>query len=72
MGDGSGYELIRAIKADPRLRAIPFIFNTSSMAVESARSKGLALGAARFLFRPISSKDMLREIKACLDESTER
>ena len=56
MGDGSGYELIRAIKADPRLRAIPFIFNTSSMAVESARSKGLALGAARFLFRPISSK----------------
>jgi len=68
MGDGSGFELIRAVKADPRLRAIPFIFNSSSMAVESARKKGLALGAASFLFRPISHKDMLCEVKACLGE----
>ena len=68
MSGGSGYEFIRAVKADPRSNSIPFIFLTASMNDEPSRGRGLALGAARFLFRPIESKDLLREVEACLEQ----
>lgn len=68
MADGSGYDFIQAVKADPGLRSIPFVFLTSTMTSETDRRKGLALGAARYLFRPIESPDLLREIEACLGE----
>lgn len=62
----SGYDLIRAVKADPRLRNTPFVFLTSTMTDEKARAAGLALGASRFLFRPIEPEALLAEIVACL------
>jgi two-component system cell cycle response regulator len=66
MADGSGYDFIAAVKADPRLRSIPFVFITATMTVESERRKGLALGATKYLFRPIEPQELLREIEACL------
>lgn len=66
MADGSGYEFIGAIKNDPQLRSIPFIFLTSTAMNEKDRAKGLALGAAKYLFRPIEPQTLLDEIKACL------
>ena len=72
MADGNGYDFIAAVKADSRLRPIPFVFVTSTMNTEKERQKGLALGAARFLFRPIEPPELLREIAACLGEPKER
>jgi two-component system cell cycle response regulator len=69
MTDGSGYDFLEAVKADPRLRSIPFIFLTSTMTSEGERRKGLALGATRYFFRPMDSEDLLREIEACLGEA---
>lgn len=69
MAHESGYDFIKAVKAMPRLRAVPFVFVTSTMTDESERRKGLALGAARFLFRPIEPQELLREIEACLVEA---
>jgi two-component system, cell cycle response regulator len=69
MADGSGYDFLSSVKADPRLRSIPFIFLTSTMTSEGERRRGLALGAARYFFRPMDSKDLLREIEACLGEA---
>lgn len=66
---GSGYDLIKKVKSDPRLRSIPFVFITSTFADEQSRQKGLALGAAKFLFRPIESQALLAEIQACLRET---
>jgi two-component system cell cycle response regulator len=68
MAEGNGYEFIQAVKADARLRDIPFIFLTATMTAPSARKHGLALGAARYLFRPIEPPELLREIEACLGE----
>lgn len=68
MSDGSGFDFIKAVKADARLKDIPFIFVTSTHCNEVARAKGLALGAARFLFRPIEPQVLLAEIEACLSE----
>ena len=70
MDDGDGYTLIEAIKSDARLRDVPFMFLTSTMTNVSARERGLALGAARFLFRPLEPEQLLAEIQACLAENS--
>jgi two-component system cell cycle response regulator len=66
MADGTGYDFLEALKKDERLASIPFIFLTTTMSSESERRKGLALGANRFLFRPIDSRELLREIEECM------
>ncbi len=63
---GSGFEFIRAVKSDPILKGIPFIFVTSTTRSEGDRARGLSLGAARFLFRPIEPQALLAEIESCL------
>jgi CheY-like chemotaxis protein len=72
MGEGSGYEFIQAVKSDAQLSAIPFVLITSTLTGEAERRKGLALGAAQFLFRPIEPQDLLREIDACVDGPAQR
>jgi two-component system, cell cycle response regulator len=66
MFNGSGFDFIRIIKADSRLRSIPFIFATSTHQDEASRAVGLILGAARFLFRPLTPEALVAEIEACL------
>jgi two-component system cell cycle response regulator len=70
MGDASGFDFIAAVKGDARLKPVPFILITATHRGEATRSKGLALGAARFLFRPIEPEALLAEIEACLAERT--
>jgi two-component system cell cycle response regulator len=67
--NASGYDFIAALKADPALRSIPFVFVTSTMNTEQERQKGLALGAERYLFRPIEPQDLLREVAACFGDA---
>jgi two-component system, cell cycle response regulator len=68
MPEGSGYDFIREIKNDRRLAAIPFVFITSTVATEDNRRHGLALGAVKFLFRPMDPQQLLTEISDCLVE----
>lgn len=69
MDDGNGYDFIRAVKAEPALQAVPFIFLTATAICEREREKGLELGADKFLFRPIEPYDLLREIEQCLGKT---
>ncbi len=66
MAEGSGYDLVRVIKADEQLNRIPVVLVTSTAISGKARAEGLAAGAARFLFRPIDPEVLLQEIEACL------
>ena len=66
MSEGSGFDFIRAVKADPQLKAIPFIFLSSTHWNEESRKLGLELGAFRYLLRPLESSVLLAEIQACL------
>jgi two-component system, cell cycle response regulator len=68
MPAGSGYDFISAVKTDPRLRHIPFVFVTSTATTERERVKGLALGAAKYLFRPLEPQVLLSEVESCLQE----
>lgn len=65
MPHGNGYDLIDAVKADPALRDIPFVFISSTFTDEEARAKGLAHGAEKYLFRPLEPQQLLDEIEAC-------
>jgi two-component system cell cycle response regulator len=64
----SGYDLLIAVRADSQLRTIPFILITSTMMDEKDRKLGLALGADRFLRRPIEPEELLAEVRACLHQ----
>ncbi len=66
MSDGSGFEFVQVVKNDPVLSGVPFVLMTSTMWSEAARARGLALGADRFLFRPIEPQAMLAEVESCL------
>ena len=65
---GSGFDLIRQVKADPLLRNIPFIFNSSTYQDPATQAFGLHLGARRFLLRPMEPSVLLAEIQACLKQ----
>ena len=62
----NGFDFIKAVKADPRLSRIPFVFLSSTVWRDSDRLDGLALGADRFLLRPIQPQTLLAEVKAAL------
>ena len=66
MPAGDGFEFIQTIKANPSLAQIPFVFLTSTMREEGDRRKGLALGAHKYLIRPIEPHELRPEIKALL------
>jgi len=66
MAEMSGYDFIRHVKATPNLEGIPFVFLTSTMLNEGDRSRGIALGAVRFLTRPIDPQDLFAQVESCL------
>ena len=66
MSGGTGYDFIKLVKADPQLHAVPFVFITSTFVDASAQARGLALGAAKFILRPIEPRPLLAAIEDCL------
>lgn len=71
MKDGDGFEFIKAVKAQPGLARIPFLFVTSTYQDAGSRTLGLSLGARRFLSRPLEPEALLAEVEACLEEAQE-
>ncbi|MEO7912373.1 MAG: response regulator, partial [Roseiflexaceae bacterium] len=52
----SGWDVLALLKAEPRTRAIPVLI----MSVIDERARGLALGAAEYLVKPIMRADLQR------------
>jgi response regulator RpfG family c-di-GMP phosphodiesterase len=57
-----GYEVCRRLKRDPGTMNIPVIFLTALSEIEDER-KGLELGAADYIVRPISASILLARVK---------
>lgn len=66
MGARTGFDLLLALKEDAALASIPVVLITSTRISDVDRARALALGAERFLVRPIEPEEFLREIAACL------
>jgi putative two-component system response regulator len=62
----SGYEVCAQFKSDPELRHIPIIFLTALSSVED-EEKGLALGAADYITKPISPPILMARVKTQLE-----
>jgi len=62
--DLDGYEVLRQLKADPDLGGVPVIVMTGSEIINDAkRQQVLALGAERFIEKPFSVEELVREIE---------
>jgi two-component system cell cycle response regulator len=72
MPEGTGYELLAAVKNDPALKSIPVVFLASTPQGPHRRAAALAAGAAKFILRPIAPQTLLAEIADCLRTYTSR
>jgi len=68
MPEMDGYDLCRAVKKDERLANIPFVFYTSSYTDSKDKELATALGASRYIVKPMETEEFLKEIKEILKE----
>jgi PAS domain S-box-containing protein len=64
----NGFELCRRIKIDEQLRNIPFIFYTATFVDQSDEELAMALGASRFIIKPMEPADFLTIIQNVIEE----
>lgn len=67
--DVDGWDFLRTIKADPRLKSIPVMILTASVWGETDRARAQQMGANCFVMRPIEAEALLHEIESCLGQS---
>ncbi len=63
-----GFQLCRAIKADPELVETPVIFYTGSYTDTKDREFGLSLGASAYLQKPLEPRELLDAIARALGQ----
>ncbi|MDH5484066.1 MAG: response regulator [Gammaproteobacteria bacterium] len=63
MPEMDGFELCRQVKADPRLKKIPFIFYSATYTDHSDEELALALGGVRFLIKPLEPDVFMASIQ---------
>ena len=61
-----GFELIRALKADPQLRDITVMIHSVTIQSDQDRREAIRLGANTVISRPLEPALLLAEIAACL------
>jgi PAS domain S-box-containing protein len=62
----NGFELLRAVRADPTLMRLPVIF-LSARAGEEASIEGLEAGADDYLIKPFSARELMARVAANLE-----
>ena len=62
MPDLDGFGVLRAVRSDPELAALPFVFLTSEAEVRA----GMGSGADDYLMKPVSEGDLLAAVDARL------
>ena len=67
MPEADGFEVLKQVKADPRLSQACFIFLSSSIWAQEDRRRALSLGGTKFIARPIEPLQLIAEIEACLE-----
>jgi PAS domain S-box-containing protein len=66
MPELDGFELMRAIRADDRLRSVPIIL-LSARAGEEARLEGIEAGADDYIVKPFSARELLVRVASRLE-----
>ena len=66
-----GFSLLEALRADPKLRAVPVIL-LSARAGEEAKVEGLRAGADDYLIKPFSARELLARVESNLKLASTR
>jgi len=66
MADFNGFDVLRMIKADPRLEQVPVILLTARGDGTSLQT-GLGIGAVEYLIKPITPDVLVKRVRAVLD-----
>lgn len=66
----SGIDLLRRLRAEPRLRNIPVLLVTSASDKQTV-TDAIALGASGFIVKPFQSADLLRKVENLLGANLE-
>ena len=66
LSDGSGFEIARGMKANPRTADIPLLLISASFTSPSERARGLDAGADGYLTHPVEPPVLLATIRALL------
>ena len=64
--DGSGFELARSFKTDPRISDIPLLLISASFTSPNERARGLDAGADGYLTHPVEPPVLLATVRALL------
>jgi two-component system cell cycle response regulator len=67
--EASGYDLLQAVRKDPTLRSLPFIFISSTSWSEGEVAEGLSRGADAFLSRPVDPQVVLQRLEESLKKA---
>ena len=71
MPELDGFELLRAVRADPRTATLPVVV-LSARAGEGASAEGLDLGADDYVVKPFVSQDLLARLRSTLRLARQR
>jgi signal transduction histidine kinase len=71
LGDGTSYELLERMRAEPRLREIPILF-LSALGEEDQRVRGLVAGADDYLAKPFSVEELRARVATALERVERR
>ena len=66
-----GFGLCAALRADPKLHAVPVVLLTS-LTDEASRKQGRLVGATEFLTKPVSNKGLRAQVALLLNLDPER
>jgi signal transduction histidine kinase/DNA-binding response OmpR family regulator len=72
MPEMDGFELCRRVKTDERLYGIPIVFYTATYVEQQDEKLAMALGASRFLIKPMELDDLLGAVRSVIDEHREK
>ncbi|TXF98017.1 putative bifunctional diguanylate cyclase/phosphodiesterase [Massilia arenae] len=67
-----GFETARLVRARPRSRATPIVFQTSHRASDLDRSLGFEVGASDYVFMPTAPEVLKAKVQAFVDDAPER
>ena len=66
MDEMDGYDFLKTIRGNPKLKHIPFIFLTAKSSKEE-KLKGLAYGAIDFIPKPFQTGELIAKINSIID-----
>ena len=67
-----GFKFLRAIKQEPELRSIPFVFYSSAYKEDQDVRLAMSLGANAYLFKPMEPVELWEEIKNILEQAKQK